>query len=448
MPERHAPNTERADVLTELFWSAVRAASPRRTMEQALSGLTFDRTVPVWVVALGKAANQMSIAAVEHLQAKGMAPIGGIVIVPRAVPPPHPALAMAVGDHPIPGAASAAAAAALAALLAQVAPDDEVWVLLSGGASSLAAAPEGPIRAEELSQLFRLLLNAGLDVVTMNTIRKRFLRWGAGRLAVAVDGTRIRNFVISDVIGDDLGAVGSGPCVPDPVTATQLRAMLEERGLWERIPVSARRLLLMVERDPSLETPKPGHPAFRRVERRIVTSNRHALDAAAARARELGLAARVIGTPLAGEAAIAGKRIALQLLGEARRGADRPRCLIWGGETAVTLEPGSREPGGRCQELALAAARELRAQGENGGIFILAAGTDGRDGETDAAGAVVDATTWSRITEAGRDPDRDLASHTAHAALRSAGALLHTDLTGTNVMDVVIGIAGGRGRAI
>ncbi len=448
MPELHAAHVEGADVLTGLFWSAVRAASPRRAMEQALDSLTLDRTVPVWIVALGKAANQMSTAAVDHLQAKRMEPIGGIVIVPRAVPPPHAALAMAVGDHPVPGAQSAAAADALAGVLAQVAPADEVWVLLSGGATSLAAAPEGPIRAEELSELFRLLLSAGLDVVTMNKIRKRFLRWGAGRLAVAIDGARIRNFVISDVIGDDLAAVGSGPCVPDPTTAAQVRALLEERRLWDRIPVSARRFLLMMERDPSLETPKPGHRVFLRIERRIVASNRHALDAAAVRARDLGLETHVIANPLAGEAAPAGRRIALQLLSEARRGGERPRCLIWGGETTVTLEPGSREPGGRCQELALAAARELHAQGAHGGISVLAAGTDGRDGETDAAGAVVNATTWLRITEAGRNPDRDLVSHSSHAALGAAGALLHTDLTGTNVMDVVIGIAAGRGRAV
>ncbi len=410
--------------------------------------MRLDPGVPVWIVAIGKAANQMCTAAVDQLGARGIEPIGGIAIVPRAVPPPHPALAMAVGDHPVPGTQSAAAADALARVLAQVAPGDEVWVLLSGGATSLAAAPEGPIRSEELTELFQLLLSAGIEVSTMNTIRKRFLRWGAGRLAVAIEGASIRNFIISDVIGDNLGAVGSGPCVPDPVTAAQVRAMLEDRGLWERVPVSARRFLQMVERDPSLETPKPGHRVFHRVERRIVASNRQALDAAAARARELTLEPRVIGTPLAGEAALAGRRVALQLLAEARRGGARPRCLIWGGETTVKLEAGSRERGGRCQELALACARELHAQGGDGDISVLAAGTDGRDGETDAAGATVDATTWLRIAEAGRDPDADLASHAAHAALGSVGALLHTDLTGTNVMDVVIGIAGRRGRAI
>jgi glycerate 2-kinase len=445
VPDFQVPDIQGADVLTDLFWSAVRAVSPQRAVSAALGRLKLDRGTPVWIIALGKAANQMAIAAVDHLASERREPIGGIVIVPRAVPPPHPAMAMSVGDHPVPGAQSLASAEALGKVLAQVAPGDEVWVLLSGGASSLAAASEGPIREEELAELFRVLLRSGVDILTMNAIRKRFLRWGAGRLALAVDGARIRNLVISDVVGDDLSAVASGPCVPDPTTAAEVRLLLEEHGLWEQVPLAVRRTLLNVERDPTLETPKPGDERFFRTERRIIASNRHAVDAAAARARELGLDVRVIGTPVTGEASAAGRRIALQLLGESRREGDRTRCIIWGGESTVTIPAGNNISGGRCQELALAAARELHERGAPPGVALLAAQTDGRDGDTDAAGAVVDATSWERIASSGRDPGSDLANHASHDALDAAGALLRTDLTGTNVSDVMIGICTKQG---
>jgi hydroxypyruvate reductase len=158
-------------------------------------------------------------------------------------------------------------------------------VLLSGGASSLAAAPEGAIKPDELLTLYTLLLSSGLDITAMNIVRKRFSRWGAGRLAVALHPARVRNFIVSDVIGDDLSAIGSGPCVPDDTTAAVVHSLLADAGLWERIPLSMRRYVMAVERDPSLETPKPGHPAFRHLEKRVIASNRLALDAAPLRSR-------------------------------------------------------------------------------------------------------------------------------------------------------------------
>jgi glycerate 2-kinase len=190
------------------------------------------------------------------------------------------------------------------------------------------------------------------------------------------------------------------------------------------------------------ETPKPGDQAFARVTLELIASNGLALEAAAKRAAELGLVPVLSDTPLAGEASAAGTSVAATLLQDyaasdipqRRRG----RCRIWGGETTVTL--GSVPPGlgGRCQELALAAARVLA--GVPDGVALLAAGTDGRDGPTDAAGAIVDGRTWAAIEAEGRDPARDLAAHDAYRALDAAGVLLRPGLTGTNVMDVVIGV--------
>ena len=220
--------------------------------------------------------------------------------------------------------------------------------------------------------------------------------------------------------------------------------MLERAGLWDRIPAAARRVVTASESGETAETPKPGDAAFARVTLELIASNRLALEAAAKRAAELGLAPIVAEAPLAGEASATGASVAASLLQNCGRSeipqpAAPSRCFIWGGETTVTL--GDAPPGPR---------RPLPGAGPRGrpgarrrapGVALLAAGTDGRDGPTDAAGAIVDGGTWRAVAAAGRDPARDLAAHDAYRALDAAGALLKVGLTGTNVMDVVIGVS-------
>jgi hydroxypyruvate reductase len=292
------------------------------------------------------------------------------------------------------------------------------------------------------------LLRSGLDIKAMNLVRKRFTRWGAGRLARSLAHARVRCYIVSDVVGDDLAAIGSGPCVPDTSTAREVREALVQAGLWEGLARSLQRHLDDVDRGVDRggipETPKPGDPAFDRVEIRLIANNRLALEAAGRRARELGLVPEIVEAPLVGEAATVGARIADQLVAGNRQ--SRPtRCLIAGGETTVTFvdQDAGRQlpglPGGRSQELALAAARVLR--GHPPPVALLAAGTDGRDGPTDAAGAIVDGATWDRMAAAGRDPQRDLQRHDSYAALAAADALIKTGPTGTNVMDIVVGVA-------
>jgi hydroxypyruvate reductase len=383
----------------------------------------------------------MAAAATALLRERGLEPAGGLIVSPRADPPPHASLAVVAGDHPEPGPASLAAAEALGRVADRMVPDDEVWVLLSGGTSSLIGAPEPGISPRDLTALYALLLGSGLDITAMNRIRKRFSRWGGGKLAGALAPARVRVYVVSDVIGDDLASIGSGPCVPDPVTASEVRRMLEGADLWERIPAAARELVSAAEQGRTAETPKPGDEAFARVTLEVIASNRLALEAAAAYAAAEGLIPEIASEPLAGEAATTGAALAAALLEHCgRSGPSQPiwRCLIWGGETTVTLGEAPPGLGGRCQELALAAARVL--DGSPPGVALLAAGTDGRDGPTDAAGAIVDGATWRAAVAAGRDPARDLRAHDAYRALDAAGALLRPGLTGTNVMDVVFGI--------
>jgi glycerate-2-kinase len=386
----------------------------------------------------------MARAAVTVLAGRDAAPAGGVVVAPTEENGIHPALAAVAGDHPEPGAGSRQAAEALARAARAVRPGDEVWVLLSGGTTSLVGAPDDGIDPGDLTTLYALLLGSGLDIAAMNRVRKRFSRWGGGKLAVALAPAVVRAYVVSDVIGDDLASIGSGPLVPDVATAADVRVLLAERGLWSRLPRALTDRLAAIERGEMPETPKPGDEAFARVSLELVASNRLALEAAARRAAELGLVPVVSEAPLAGEASAVGASVAATLLQDcpdpAIRQAEKngARCLIWGGETTVTLgdAPGL---GGRCQELALAAARALIG---TTGVALLAAGTDGRDGPTDAAGAIVDGGTWQKAVDAGRDPTRDLVRHDAHPALDAAGALLRPGLTGTNVMDVVIGICG------
>lgn len=315
-------------------------------------------------------------------------------------------------------------------------------VLISGGTSSLIAAPLRGQSESDLTQLYELLLDSGLDIAAMNTVRKRFTRWSGGRLALALAPAATHCLAISDVIGDDLSTIGSGPCVPDPSRIADVLRILQSAGLYMRISQTHREYLTGVMRGMSPDTLKATHPAFAHVTARVIATNHGALAGAAARATERGMTANIVATPIAGSAAATGEQIADALL-RARGNGSGLRCTIWGGETTVALPIGARATGGggRCQELALAAARVLNDAGEAGqGISILAAGTDGRDGSTEAAGACVDGTTWGSIRATSRDPAIALTHHESHSALRSVGAVIPRRLTGTNVMDVVIGV--------
>jgi glycerate 2-kinase len=428
-------------VLADLYAAAVATAAPGPALSAHLNHLDFDLRRRVWILALGKAAVPMAQAAAESLRSRGQVPAGGLVVAPAEVARVHPLVHAVPGDHPEPGPQSFAAADALGAVAAQVDPDDEVWVLLSGGTTSLIGAPEPGLSTGDLTRVYSLLLGSGLDITAMNRIRKRFSRWGGGKLARALAPAQVRVYLVSDVIGDDLASIGSGPCVPDPTTAADVRQLLEEAGLWPLLPDSARGVVASTEAGKTAETPKPGDQAFARVTHELVVSNKLALEAAAKRAAELGLTPEVVESPIAGEASAAGASVAAKLLYNcARKSIPQPSCIIWGGETTVRLGPDPTGLGGRSQELALAAARSLEGAPE--GTALLSAGTDGRDGPTDAAGAIVDGTTWPAIMRAGRDPARDLAAHDAYHALDAAGVLLRPGLTGTNVMDIVIGVCG------
>ncbi len=425
-----------------MYDAAVAAAAPGPATARAVDALAIDRSRRVWVFSFGKAAVPMAAAAVNSLLRSLHAVAGGVVVSPEGGASPYPTLVSMKGDHPIPGRASFAAAARIGDVTPGRRGNDVVIVLLSGGASSLIGAPLRGMNETDLTALYELLLGSGLDIREMNVVRKRFSRWSAGRLALALAPAATYCLAMSDVAGDDLSVIGSGPCSPDATNVDDVTALLKRANLLTRIPQTHRDYLTAVGRGTIPDTPTDAHPAFAHVTARVVGNNRSAVQGAAQQARTHGLTVSVADERLAGDAARAGAAIAQSLI-DARAALPSGGCIIWGGETTVTLAMNGGRPsgGGRCQELALAAAQALHESGDAAaGITVLAAGTDGRDGATDAAGAVVDAATWSAVAAAGRDPAQALASHESNGALHGANALIPRRDTGTNVNDVVIGV--------
>jgi glycerate 2-kinase len=390
--------TDWSTALLEVVRAGIGAAAPERVVPAALERADPPTRAP-WLLALGKAAPGMARGASEWLASKGLAVAGGVAVA--AHPADAGGLPLLLGDHPVPGAASLAAAGAIGEAIATIEPGEDVFILLSGGASSLVAAPiegddQGPV-----TELFTRLHAAGLDIRRMNAERRRALRWAGGRLARALGHARVTCLVLSDIAGHPED-VGSGPCSPDP---------------GER---------------------------FEHVALRVVADNATAVRGAVAQARAFGWDGVAACEELLGEAAACGRRLGSRLAAIQRAGrGGPPRCLVWGGEATVRLDPDSGR-GGRCQELALAAAGTLGSGEFGAAVALVAAGTDGRDGPTDAAGAVVDGRTWRELRQAGADPARALARHDAYTALDAADALLRTGPTGTNVADLVVGLAAGR----
>jgi glycerate 2-kinase len=394
--------------LDQWYRDAVRACDPQEATRHAVRALPFT-SAPL-LIAVGKAAVAMARGALDALDEP---PCRGIVVSPDGHPDQVGGLSHLAGDHPVPGAHSLAAADAIAALVATTPHATEALVLVSGGTTSLIAAPVASISHEEMIATFELLLASGAPIDLMNQIRRRLLRWGGGRLAAALAPARIRCLAVSDVMTGDLASIGSGPCIPEH------HAPSVPPSLMQRLPASVRALLLGAP--PPAPEPETA---------RIILDNAAAVDAARAHVLDAGLpmVPPPFGT-LDGEAREVGVA-----LGQHLAGIDVGAWVL-GGETTVTLDV-SAGRGGRCQELALAAARQIRGRP----VTLLAAGTDGRDGPTDAAGAIVDGDSWDRMIRAGRNPDEDLRTHHAYDALSAINALVPAWNTGTNVNDLVIGV--------
>jgi glycerate 2-kinase len=388
------------------------------------------------LVAVGKAAVPMARAAERVL---GSRLEGGIVVAPA----PGEGLRRAqlrLASHPLPDARGEDAAREVETLARSLGEDDRLLLLLSGGASALLPAPAASLALEDKVRTTDLLLRAGASIHELNAVRKHLSRLKGGGLARAAAPARVLVLVLSDVVGDDPSTIASGPAAPDPTTYRDALAVLRTRGVLADAPPAVVRHLEAGVRDQIAETPKPGDALFARVRTRIVGSNRLSVQAAAREARRLGFRPVVLTSRLEGEAREAARFLVAVLSGCVHDGspARPPVCLVAGGETTVTVRGGGR--GGRNQELAVAAVEPLAALPVPAVLASLA--TDGADGKSDAAGGAVDDRTLERARTLGlAPPNAFLVENDSESFLGPLGDLIVTGPTGTNVMDIVIGLA-------
>jgi len=467
----------------EIFYHALGAVDPARLVREVVGRGTARRAPTlkidsksyalkefngVYAVGFGKASAPMAQALEEIL---GEWLKGGIVVVKEGHALPLKKIKILESGHPVPDGRSLEAAMTLldwargsstevqgfnppeaervqgaGPLPTKVAGPlpikrDLVFCLVTGGGSALLCAPPGDISLEEVKTVTSLLLASGAEIKEVNTVRKHLSLIHGGRLARALYPAVVINLVVSDVVGDVLDMVSSGPTLPDPSTYKGALEIVSKYGLAKRLPERVYEYLKRGVSGEVEETPKEGDVCFQDVHTFLLGSNMRALEAAKEKAIELGYNTRILGSSFTGEA----REVARVFSSKAReyREGDNPpsgpACLLAGGETTVTLKGDGR--GGRNQEFALASAMEIEGLE---GVVILSGGTDGNDGPTEAAGAVVDGTTCRRARAHGMEPEDFLMRNDSHTFFCRLGDHIITGPTHTNVMDIMLCLTGGK----
>jgi hydroxypyruvate reductase len=439
--------TELRQSARAIFDAAVRAVDPAEAIRRHLArqgtrltigreGVDLGRVGQVVVVGMGKAGAPMA-AAVEEILGDRIA--RGVVVTKYGHVQPTRTIRIHEAGHPVPDDAGIAGAQAVLDHVKGLGPEDLALVLISGGGSALTPAPVDGITLAEKQALTRALLACGADIREMNTLRKHISRIKGGQLARAAAPARVFTLILSDIVGDPLDAIASGPTVPDPRTYADALGILDKYRIRQEIPASIRTHLEAGAAGRVPETPKPDDPLFARVKSVMVASNIQALEAAQAEAQRLGFQAMILSSFIEGETReIARMHAALAL--EVRASGNPvtpPACLITGGETTVTLK--GKGKGGRNQEFALAAALDIAGLPD---VVVLSAGTDGTDGPTDAAGALADGETVTRATALELKPRAALDGNDAYPFFERLGDLVITGPTRTNVMDVRLVLVG------
>jgi len=430
----------RADALT-IFHSALAAANARQAVERYLAAGQAKPLLAsaqrVFVAAVGKAAAQMAEAVEEWVG--GQFTRGLVVTKHGHAAQYHGQCRVIEASHPVPDEDSLRAGKALLALLEELTPHDLLIVAVSGGASALLCAPVDGVSLAAKQTTTDLLLRAGADIYELNAVRKHLSMLKGGNLAARAHPTPVLSLLLSDVVGDPLSVIGSGLTTPDQTTFAQAVEVLTRRGILNQVPMEVRDRLAKGARGQIAENPQPDDALFAQVTNVIVGSSRQALEAAAQEAQRLGYRPLILSSRFQGEArelARAHAEILWEVLASGHP-LRPPACLLSGGETTVTVR--GKGKGGRNQEFALAAALALR---DAANIVCLSAGTDGTDGPTDAAGALVDGQTLARAAKRGLDAADFLARNDSYNFFAPLGDLLKTGPTGTNVMDVNVMLAG------
>ena len=434
----------RGEAITRVMAAALEAVDPEQAVRACLhregdllevAGKRYhlDQFRDVWVVGAGKAGYPMALAASEVLAGRVS---GGLVITKDGHAPGIPlpgGIVLRESSHPIPDERGVQAALEMAEWIGRSGPDDLVVCLISGGGSALMPLPAPGIGLEDLQRTTAALLACGASIDQINAVRKHLDRLKGGGLARLAQPAALVALALSDVVGDPLDVIASGPTVPDPTTFGGALEILDGFGLLAKIPAAVRQRLEEGRAGRLPETPKPGDPLFERVQTVVVGSNLQAARAALRQAGLEGFQPLLLTTQLQGEARQAGRFLAALARQACASGepAARPACLVAGGETTVTLTGNGR--GGRNQELALGAVAELAGLE---GVVLVALATDGGDGPTDAAGAVASGETAARAARLGLDPRRALADNNAYPFFDALGDLLKPGPTRTNVNDL------------
>ncbi|RLE67177.1 MAG: glycerate kinase [Thermoprotei archaeon] len=399
-----------------------------------VKGLEFKVKGRIYVIGVGKASGRMAQALEDSL---GDLIDAGIVVVPRGTKNRYPLKRVRVleADHPLPTKENLRAANAILDLVKQLDDDDLVVFLVSGGGSALLPLPPEDVPLEEKRRLVDLLLKSGASIYELNTVRKHVSRVKGGWLAKHMYPATVISLIISDVVGDRLDMVASGPTVPDPTSFKDALNVLERYGLLKLRDSPAVKYIVEGAEGRRPETPKPGDKVFHKVYNILVAGNRISLEAMYNMARKYGYKPLILTSMLEGEAREVGKVVASIAREVESYGwpIQRPACILLGGETTVKVVGDG--VGGRNQELALSAALSIRGLKKT---LIASIGSDGIDGVTDAAGAMVDGKTVDYAESLGLDPIDYLYRNDSYNFFKKVGGLIYTGYTGTNVNDFTL----------
>jgi glycerate 2-kinase len=436
----------RQDALS-VFHSALAAVDPEEAIRRhmrleagtlSVGGQSYalDACDRILVVGAGKAVAPMA-KALEDLLGDRIA--AGMLVVKDGHGLPLKKIRIQEAGHPVPDERGVAGTLEILKLLEGAGQRDLVVCLISGGGSALLIAPSEELRLPDKQATTKDLLACGATIHEINTIRKHLSRAKGGQLAAAAHPAAVLSLILSDVVGDDLDVIGSGPTVPDRSVFKDAIEILQRYEIWDRTPGPVRDRLSQGARGLLAETPKPGDPAFQRSTQVLVGSCLRALDAAAQAAERLGYQPLVLSSKVEGEAREVAKAFAAigkEIL-SSHHPLKPPACVLMGGETTVTLLGEGR--GGRNQEFVLAGAIALEGIER---IALLAGGTDGTDGPTDAAGALADGFTISRAKALGMNPFAFLKRSDSYHFFKPLDDLILTGPTRTNVMDVYMLLVG------
>ena len=403
----------------EIFCEALLEMLPGEAVKRSLSGARLkDKII---LVGIGKASWTMAKAASEEL---GERIVSGVIVTKYGHSGgPVAGIEIFEAGHPLPDHNTLKATERILEITREARVDQTILFLVSGGGSALFEKPADGLSLNDISDITSELLLAGADISELNTVRKHLSSLKGGKFAIHCMPAEIFQITLSDVLGDRPDMIASGPAAPDPSTSGEALAVIKKYEIS-----------LSPELESALrsETPK----SLDNVSFEIAGNCAGLCQAAKKAAEKRGYISKIVTDRLDGEARLAGYMAAERALDELDKSAEAKRCLIWGGETTVSVKGNGK--GGRSQELALAAAEKISGS-QN--IVILSAGSDGTDGPTDAAGGIVDGLTWEKIRTAGRDPLEMLENNDSYNALKAAGVLFKTGPTGTNVNDIVIAIA-------